>query len=32
MAKMKEEHVEFSDRFDAMNKALELVRKEKLPS
>ena len=32
MAKMREEHVEFSDRFDAMNKAFELVRKEKLPS
>ena len=32
MAKMKEEHIEFSDRFDAMNKAFELVRKEKLPS
>lgn len=29
MAKMREEHVEFSDRFDAMNKAFELVRKEK---
>ena len=32
MEKMREEHVEFSDRFDAMNKAFELVRKEKLPS
>lgn len=32
MAKMKEEHIEFSDRFDAMNKAFELVRKEKQPS
>ena len=32
MAKMREEHVEFSDRFDAANKAFELVRKEKLPS
>ena len=32
MAKMREEHVEFSDRFDAMNKAFELVRKEKLLS
>ena len=28
MEKMKEEHVKFSDRFDAMNKAFELVRKE----
>ena len=27
MAKMREEHVEFSDRLDAMNKAFELVRK-----
>lgn len=26
MAKMREEHVEFTDRFDAMNKAFELVR------
>ena len=32
MEKMREEHVEFSDRFDAMNKAFELVRKEKLSS
>lgn len=29
MAKMREEHVEFSDRFDATNKAFELVQKEK---
>lgn len=32
MAKMREEHIEFSDRFDAMKKAFELVQKEKLPS
>lgn len=32
MEKMREEHFEFSDRFDAANKAFELVQKEKLPS
>ena len=32
MEKMREEHIEFVDRIDAMNKAFELVRKEKLPS
>ena len=32
MTKMREENVIFSDRFDAMNKAFELVRKEKLLS
>jgi len=32
MAKMREEHIEFSDRFDAMKKDFELVQKEKLPS
>ena len=29
MAKMKEEGIYFSDRFDAMNKAFELIQKEK---
>ncbi len=29
MAKMKEEDIPFSDRFDAMNKAFELIQKEK---
>ncbi len=32
MARMREEHIEFTDRFDAMNKAFELVQKEKFPS
>lgn len=32
MAKMREENIPFSDRFDAMNKAFELIRKEKLLS
>ena len=30
MRKMREENVEFSGRFDAMNKAFELVKKERL--
>ena len=30
MQKMREENVEFSDRFDAMNKVFELVKKERL--
>jgi len=29
MAKMKEQGIEFSDRFDAMNMAFEIIRKEK---
>ena len=29
MAKMREEGIPFSDRFDAMNKAFELIQKEK---
>ena len=29
MTKMREEGIDFSDRFDAMNKAFELIRKEK---
>ena len=29
MAKMKQEGIDFSDRFDAMNKAFELIQKEK---
>ncbi len=29
MAKMREEGIGFSDRFDAMNKAFELIQKEK---
>ena len=29
MAKMREDGVAFSDRFDAMNKAFELIQKEK---
>ena len=28
MAKMREEGIDFSDRFDATNKAFELIRKE----
>mgnify|MGYP001560004443 CR=1 FL=1 len=32
MTKMREEHIEFSDRFDAMSKAFELVRSQKLAS
>ncbi len=32
MAKMKEEGIYFSDRFDAMNKAFEIVQKERLHS
>ncbi|MBI3313704.1 MAG: hypothetical protein HYZ83_05675 [Candidatus Omnitrophica bacterium] len=29
MAKMREERISFSDRFDAANKAFELIREEK---
>jgi len=32
MVKMREEGIEFSDRFDAMNKAFDLVEKGKLPA
>lgn len=32
MEKMKEEGIDFSDRFDAMNKAFELIHSERSPS
>lgn len=32
MAKMREDGIDFSDRFDAMNKAFEIVRNEQLSS